>query len=84
LVARADETEEVRRLRREIETLREDRGILGKAASSFAEETGRIRERGFCSWGERRRIIRWPALSRAGSLPRRRLRVARTQAIDTR
>jgi len=37
-----EETEEVRRLRREIKTLREEREILVKAAAFFAKETGRI------------------------------------------
>jgi transposase len=37
-----DETEEVRRLRREIKTLREEREILLKAAAFFARETGQI------------------------------------------
>lgn len=37
-----DETEEVRRLRREIKQLREEREILLKAAAFFAKETGRI------------------------------------------
>lgn len=34
-----EETEEVRRLRREIKTLREEREILLKAAAFFAKET---------------------------------------------
>lgn len=37
-----DETEEVRRLRREVKTLREEREILLKAAAFFAKETGQI------------------------------------------
>ena len=36
-----EETGEVRRLRREIKTLREEREILVKAAAFFAKETGR-------------------------------------------
>ena len=36
-----DETGEVRRLRREIKLLREEREILVKAAAFFAKETGR-------------------------------------------
>jgi transposase len=38
-----EETEEVRRLRREVKTLREEREILVKAAAFFAKETGQIR-----------------------------------------
>src|SRR5689334_19810352 len=38
----SDETEEVRRLRREIKQLREEREILLKAAAFFAKETGRL------------------------------------------
>ena len=37
------ETEEVRQLRREVKTLREERAILLKAAAYFAKETGQIR-----------------------------------------
>ena len=37
-----DEREELRRLRRENKTLREEREILKKAAASFAKETGSI------------------------------------------
>jgi len=37
-----EETEEVRRLRREVKTLREEREILLKAAAFFAKETGQI------------------------------------------
>jgi transposase len=37
-----EETEEVRRLRREVKTLREEREILLKAAAFFAQETGQI------------------------------------------
>jgi transposase len=37
-----EETEEVRRLRPEIKTLREEREILVKAAAFFAQETGQL------------------------------------------
>jgi transposase len=38
----ADEREEMRRLRREVKLLREERAILAKAAAWFARETGSI------------------------------------------
>jgi transposase len=37
-----DEREEVRRLRREVKLLREERAILAKAAAWFARETGSV------------------------------------------
>jgi transposase len=37
-----EETEEVRRLRRDVKTLREEREILLKAAAFFAKETGQV------------------------------------------
>ncbi|TML66076.1 MAG: hypothetical protein E6G14_15485 [Actinobacteria bacterium] len=40
-----DEREELRRLRRENKTLREEREILKKAAAWFAKETGSIPSR---------------------------------------
>ena len=42
-----DEREELRRLRRENKTLREEREILKKAAAWFAKETGSIPSQGF-------------------------------------
>jgi len=40
-----EEHEEVRRLRREVKQLREERDILKKAAAWFARETGSVPER---------------------------------------
>lgn len=37
-----EETDEARRLRREVKTLREEREILLKAAAFFAKETGQV------------------------------------------
>ncbi len=38
----SEEREEMRRLRREVKRLREEREILGKAAAWFAQETGKV------------------------------------------